>query len=532
MKLNQLIILIFLNQLIHGYDIIKYEQKLKTAKEFTAQAVEFFKKNSFSSACQAFRFDDQWRKADLRIYIFDQNGTVYCDSDEKKLWRPLNDGALQFQKLLLEDVIEKGKSDNWVGLHYKNSIMHAYLEVVSIGNQKFCIGAGWYPESGDFHVYELVEQVVNLCKKTGCAPLFQKLNEYQDQMIYGPIGIWIIDEKGKIHACSSDGCKVGDQHILLDKILAGAADTQWIEDRYHQARRINYVKKYTDPATKKVYYVGAHFYPDMNKDALMSIVRSAVEYIKAKTGKISLKNMQKERAEFVVGPIGVIIINDKDEIVADFRDPSLQIKPDITAVKNALSKKDRDLLISHERNTYKDIYLERVSTPVGTYYIGAGYWSLSKEHSCQHITDSFIENINLETLPTSMIRVQQGNADVSRGDVSIKVISLNGIVWADAEGYYPIWSSLADERDEKDMNILDKIATNASQGGSWIEIPRYGGTQHIYAKRVTNVELAEEIKKQVEPRSKTADMAVTIERDPIDIATQESSLIVMASYID
>jgi hypothetical protein len=531
MKLTYVVLLTFFGQLI-GYDIIKYEQKLKTAKELTAQAVEFFNKHSFSSSMQSFRFDDQWRKADLKIIVIDQNGIVYCDDDEKRIWKPLDPGAEQIQKLSLADVIEKGKSESWVGLHYKNSMLYVYLEAVSLGNQKFCIGAGWFPESGDFHAYQLVEQIVHLCKKTGCAPLFEKINEYQDKIMYGPIGIWIIDEKGKIHACSSDGCKVGDQMSLVNQIASSAKDTLWIEDEYHRAKRISYVRKYIDPATKKTYYVGAHFYPGLGKDALMNIVRNAVEYIKEKTGKISLQDMRKDKVEFVVGPIGAIIINGKEEIVADFRDLNLQVKPDTTAIIDALATKDRNLLIVHERNTYKDVYLERIVTPEGVFYVGAGYWSLSKQHSCQHLTDNFIENLDLANLQRSMARVQEGSAEVTRGDIAIKIISVNGMVWADAEGYYPIWSSIADEKDEKDINILDKIVTNASQGGSWIEVPRYGGTQHIYAKRVNNVTLAEQISQQAEPRSKTSDHAVTVERTAQDIATRDSSLIVMTSYID
>lgn len=503
---------------------VDISKKMETAQNLVAKAISYLEANPIQQVFHDFQHDTSWRRGDMQPFVVNDQGYMIVNNDSRYLWQDITNITSIGNMSLVEEMRELEKEGGWVNFIWNNALFHAYVRSVKKDNQTFSIGVGFYPEDSKFTAQYLVNHIIELCHTDGCRSVFKALKDNDERVVFGPVGIWIMDDNGVVRSCSSDSCKTGKKLLWEETIFnaLGDNDEAWIEDVYNGSNRTTYVKRFNAPENS--YIIGAHFYEDNDQDALKSLVKRTAQYIKLNAADIRNGLIRAPASEFIKGSMAAVIFDDNNNLIMDYRDKNMSSPLNFEEFRSILGDEPDKFVQINQRRAYKDIYVEKVVTQYGVFYVAAGAWDFDKAHSVHSMVNRAEEALKTLSLSQALASFSSGNSDFLRGDISIAVYTQDGTTLVDGTNKNQIWRNCKDQLDDNGRNIFDSMSSVASDAGSWVDSPIFQSNRRIFVKLVT-------LPYQVSDTSQVNGSEMVIsEVDPVVQEYKNSTVLVASHY--
>lgn len=507
---------------------------MKDLERLVKDAVIFINENSLPVACREFEKNTKWWPRGSYIFIFSNDGTCYLHGSEshviwgkfgkgssrgadlylpgaaaRRLEDPLMAGKTdQLQKsgvIFVDEMLERGRDGGWLSYEWDNATKFAYVKTVEKEGEVFIVGAGFYPDSVEFAVKQLVESAIYYGQKYGAGELFRQINNPQGSYVRGDLYLWAYDFKGVAFGHGRNLAIVGQDRLdALDsrgkprnRMIIDLVRRQghgWVEYEEDGILKRAYVKSFVDPRTGVPYIIGGGYYPNVNDDTVRNFVERGVNYLKDHGADIAFRDFSSYAGKFIEGPLRLFAYKGS-VMVADSENP-IFIGQDLYNARDAEGKyivreimriadtAGSGWLTILDKHDYRALYVKKVEVPDGKFIIGSGYWPMSKEHTARALTEKAAIYLKDHPVDEALRAFTTFGNEFIRGDLYVKVYSEDGFCLAAGLDKDRIWHDEKKHLDEKGYPVFDKIKAVARQGGGWVEYPLYGSMVKAFVRMV------------------------------------------------
>lgn len=493
-----------------GYGIDR-EKKMEDMRLLVKKAVPFFKKRSMEESCKSFFRDTRWRFGEIGIFVFDDVGVCYVfGQDDTVIWKDFYDEKAQFAESFIPEMLQVGKEGGTVSFHWNNTLMRAYVRTVEKDGKTYIIGAGFYPASAAFATQELVSSAVQYGETHSAKDLFQQINNPRGKFIHGAVYLYVYSFEGIVMAhgesaelvgqnvideMTSDGKYRAREMIAIAKSHDGEGWYSYKSMQGDLEKRV-FIKRFTDTLTGKNYMVAGGYYPDLDANAVIGLVKRAASYLRANGAERAFPEFSKRLGMFATGSAMLFVIDMNGIMRADMANPGFVGLSLLNAVdtvgkpigKTEIAAIERDpsgtWVGFSLRNSYQMVYLEKVTIPDGSFIVGAGYYPIEKYIHVRFMVDRAVLFLKDTSKEQAFDMFTSGDAEFLRGDLSIFVYNPKGIILVDGKARSRIWKDDKNLRDDKGRLISDRVATIAREGGGWFEYMYNHSIRRIYVNLV------------------------------------------------
>lgn len=500
-------LIISLNLSARRIEEVNIEKKMKDVKELVNKAVDFFQRTPIAQACKAFQHDQKWVKGEITIFVFDHNGISYVNQRRQSIWHDYYDEKNPESESFIKDMIEQPAAGGWVSYEWKHALQHAFVRTVEKNNKKFIIGAGFYPEAASFLIEHLVKDAIRFFLKNGDKETFSRINNPVGPFVRGALYLYVYDMDGNVLAHGQDLGMVGQNLIdwqdangqyrirNMIKLAQGSEGKGWLDYMDRGTLKRAYIEKVFDPVTKKYLIFGGGYYPEIDDNAVIDLVRKAIAHLKSYPSKDAFNDFSNRNGNFVKGPLSVFVYDLNGVMLADAQNPAFRGQ-NLLRSRDAEGKFITKRLLDQAKNfgkgwvsiidrgAYKDIYVEKIRVADGDFIVGAGYWPSSKPRAVHSIVEKAINFAKSHPIEEALHAYTIDDSDFVRGDVHIFVYDENGICWASGIDRSVIWTDLSTRKDKKGQKVIDKISAIATSGGGWYEYTFNNASRMVYVKSI------------------------------------------------
>lgn len=494
-----------------GYSV-NIEKNMEVMQHLVKKAVPFFKKKSLAESCKSFINDARWRFGEIGIFVFDSVGVCYVfGQDTTVIWNDFYDEKAQFSDSFIIEMLQVGKEGGMVNFHWNNALMRAYVRTVEKNGKTYIVGAGMYPASAAFATKELVNAAVEYGEKHSAKDLFEQINNPRGKFVHGDVYLYVYDFDGNVMAHGESKELVG-QNVLNEMTsdgkyraremiaIANSHDEEgWYSYKSMQGdleKRV-FIKRFTDTKTGKNYMIAGGYYPDLDANTVIGLVKRAASYLRANGAERAFPEFSKRLGMFATGSAMLFAYDMKGILRADMANPGFV---GLASLVNAVDMEGKPLtqIILKEanrnpsgawvgfslKNSYAMMYVEKVSIPDGDFIVGAGYYPIEKYIQVRFMVDRAVLFLKDSSKEHAFDVFASGDAEFLRGDLSISIYDLKGIILVDGKARSRIWKDDKNLRDDKGRLISDRVATIAQSGGGWFEYMYNNSIRRIYVNLV------------------------------------------------
>lgn len=513
-----LLILCFYGTQCHAQksQMLNIKRKESYSQRILRKAADFFERNSVSDACHAFTYDPSWLKGEMFIIVLDEEGMCYTFGSEKsRIWENFAEYKDPLGESLLNRFLKSGEEAVHT-IPLNNARMRLRTKKVKKDGKGFILGCGFYPDASEYVSLELVERTIQMIKEVGMPSTVRAVNNPAGAMLSGDSFLFIIRKDGRILAHGGDRAQVGkninDQPLLptdspelqeevayrkvLIEFLQSNKPKGWLPPvKLNNTTQRIFISKYTDPRTSEVFLVGSVYFPEIDDDAIYSLVQKAITYIKAQGKQVAFTTISTPRGPLALGRGRVIVYDGNGMCLANAEDANFvgnnlikrvdaQGHYSLRRLIEDVNKYGHAWSSEFSRNTYKLIYSEKLDLPDGALIVSAGYWPASKELTVRGMVDRAADGLVSQGKPASMYDFSGFDSDFLRGEVHITAFNTEGVVLADGPWYkHLIWSPMS-MRDRYGRKVIEKILATAARGEGWVDYKQANATFRAYTRRV------------------------------------------------
>lgn len=499
---------------IEPQTVVDVKAKQRAMQRLLKRGVAFLKKNSVGLSCHKFTHDPAWREGDLFLFLLDVDGTCYTFGDERsRIWNNFAHLKDAVGTPLISRFLE-AKPTRAISVMLNNSAMHVYVRRLNKRGKTFLMGCGFYPQSPEYMVIDLVYLATQVLRELGLSNGFSEINNPYGHLVRGDSYVFVIGQDGVIHAQGSESAQVGknilappvespNEQSTRDLIIYRRALASFLQSNeregwlppvpFNNATRRIFATKYKDPTTNKKYVVGSFYYPDVTDDSIYSLVQKAITYLKALGKDAAFAQFNDPHGPLALGQ-GRIVVYGVDGTClanaenADFIGYNLIDRADAQGHFTVRRLIQEVALYGHawvnefSRNSYRLIYAERVDLPSGPLIITAAFWPDSEELAARSMINRAVNYVALHGKGPSLEKFTGFDSDVLRGNMHLTVLDTQGILLGDGPyRKHAIWSDM-DLRDRFGRRIVEQIITTASRGGGWVSYKKNNGDFRAYTQ--------------------------------------------------
>jgi cytochrome c len=483
-------------------------RKSEIAQKLVKRAIAYIQEKGLIKACADMHMDPSWQEEEMRPWICDTDGYMYVyGQDDRIIWRDLDAHDPHHGPKIsrLEEVARRGGFCNFL---WNNSYCRAYVHQVIVNGKTYIVGASLYPASAIYIIDELVSSAMSYLASSNIKDLCERINNPTGSLVRGDIHLSIFDMRG---TCLADGeqlafvgqnlmdATTGDKKYLVrDAIdIARTKGQGWYSfiAINNNAPAKMFVKKIIDPTDKREYVLTAGYYPGVDNNTVMTVVKNAINYLKAHGREIAFRDFTSQPERFAHGNIHVFVYDLSGKMMADSANPAFvglnligsrdtQGRYITRQIIDAANKYNRGWVTNNLRNSYQVSYVEKVKVPDGDYVVGAAYYPIAKESTVTFMVKDAELLIKNDPLQKVLNRFSSYDIDFIKGDLHISVYTQDGVCLAAGLDRSALWSSIKDLKDDKGKPMFDEILAYAKSGGGWLNFSRYQGAYRMYVKGI------------------------------------------------
>lgn len=510
--MKRFLLFLFLPSLVFAQGMrepqIDIQRKMKECTELVDRACEHFAKNPLNYSCRTFQKDKKkWRKGEITIFVIGHDGVVYVNDRRQSIWHDFYDERAGSPDSFVKLMIDQGEAGGWVNYEWNHGLQRAYVRNITKDGIKYIIGAGFYPESGEFITEQLAHSAIRSLKTKGAKDTFDRISNPIGQFVHGSIYLYVYDTQGNLLAHGQDIARIGQNfwdwqdsegryrvRNMLELAMKGEGKG-WFEYNDRGVFKRAYYERVLDPVTKKEYVFGGGYYPTVTEDTIRSLVKQGVAFLKANPKDIAFRDFSSHSGGFRKGPFGLFVYDLNGVLRADAEHPEF-IGQNLMGSKDAEGKPIAKRIIDQarannkgwvsfvDRSAYKDAYIELVRIPDGEFIIGAGYWPASKPRAVQSLVEKALSYMKSHTIDESLHMFTLDDSDFVRGDIHITIYDDKGICWGSGIDRHRIWDDDSKLADDKGKSIVNQLSTVATTGGGWILYPHFNAMRRVYVKAI------------------------------------------------
>lgn len=484
------------------------DRKSREIVALVQKAITFIKKKPLDVVCRDFIQDLAWRIGEIFIYVIDSKGTILCYGDESELiWKNIAIAGNRQVMTLLERIAAVAPKGGWVNYQWHNGDQFAYAQQVEKNGVIYYCLAGFYPESKEYDTRILVDNAARLFEKAGIDVVTRQANNRFGPFVKGEMTVSIYNEKGDLLSDPENTGFIG-QNVLKtftgsnniikqgQVIASGEAGEGWFTYPMNNAQFRIYVRRVTDPETKKRYAISSGYYPNIGPNEVVSFVHKAIDHLKSIGAKEAFSDFNNAVGEFVQGPLTIYVYDFDGINLADGTNPSF-------VGKNLLDRKDPEgLFITQkmiklateygkgsfsylDRNDYKVRYFEAIEVPDGKFIIGSSYFPSSKVQTIESIVSKGFTYLLDHPITQALREFNNPRGEFWRGDIYLFVYTLDGTALVNGLQRDLIWRNFMQLTDDQGKSMIQDLLNVGRAGGGWLKYLTRNAERQIYVRLVT-----------------------------------------------
>jgi cytochrome c len=504
-------------QMLHESDIVVEKQthayinrKSKEIKTLTRNAARHFAVNALDTACRDFVHNPVWRKGELFVFVFNEQGVCLAYGDDTDLiWKNISSVKGVGDRPLIEEMLAIGSKGGRLTYLWDNAYKSSYIQVVTKGGVRYVLGSGFFPESDEYTTQQLVKTAAAYFYARGREAAFSRVSNPNGPFIRGDIYMFIYDFRGVCVAHGENAALIGQNLIdIVDSrgtyVVRGLIDVArrgkghgWFEYIWRNEFKRAYVERVVDPKTKKPYLVAAGYYPRVTLQTTRSFVNRAIRHIKSAGSKEAFADFTNQAGEFMQGGLTIFVLDFEGKCLANGDNPefvgqNLLKRTDqqgrfiYQEIIDRMKQDQRALIPFVTKNAYTVAYVERIDVPDGKFIVGAEYHPDSKAQSTQSLVDRAGEYLaeNNVTKEQAFRAFSTKDGGFFRGDLSIFVYNTQGTRLVNGTQTTQLWRNFLKTPDEAGRLVVGDIIATAMQGGGWVEYAIRNTKRRVYARAV------------------------------------------------
>lgn len=479
-------------------DEFDLQQKQENVRSLVERGVTFCSNNSLTKICHAFSHTKNFVDGELYLFLLDTKGTVYAHGQrEDLLWKNLWNYRDSFGALAIQSIIKMAQTNpSWITYEWAGAIKVSFAQKITIEGKDFIIGCGYYPHSKKYAAIGLVKGAVSLFNQDvaqgrSVEGAFSAMGyPLSEKFLFGDLYLYALDFDGFIRAQGEESGLIGI-NALERKDAKGKAINQeiisrlrekeesegiWIEYTSKNALKYTYAEKVKDEKGK-YYFIACGYYPEIDRDKTLDLVRRGYQYMKASGISITSKDFtDKAVSSYRLGDLYLFVYDMKGKCIAHGGNPSF-------VGQNQFDEKDQDGMYyirefidqakigggwvdSKLKNSFQSTYVEKIDMGIDSYVIGAGMFPVAKPETATLLVKSAVGYLQTHPDDQSFEKFvyRDGNGEFIRGDLSILVLDLEGYCYAWGDQHELIWKNLSDWKDDEGKFFIKQMIEKSMQG--------------------------------------------------------------------
>jgi signal transduction histidine kinase len=479
---------------IDGFDL---QQKQNDVRSLLERGIEFCANNNhMANVCHAFTHTKDFIEGELYLFLLDPKGVVYAHGEQEDLlWRNLWDYRDSFGAFAVQSIIKTAQAGpGWLTYEWSGAVKVSYVQKIMIEGKEYVIGCGYYPHSKKYAAIGLVKGAVALFNQDVAQghPIERAFGtmgySLSERFMYGDLYLYALDFNGIIRAQGDDPGLIGSPALerkdaqgkminkeIIDKLKAKEeGDGVWIQYTSKNALKVTYAEKVKD-AQGNYYFIASGYYPEIDRDKTVDLVRRAYQFMKASGTSVAAKQFtEKNIYTYRLGDLFIFVYDMQGNCIAHGGNDSF-------VGQNHFDLKDEDgryyvREIVHQaragggwldfklKNSFQATYVEKIDMGVDTYIIGAGMFPVSKPETMTLLVKSAIGYFNSHPVDEVFKSLVDRKGAFIRGDLFVFALDTDGYCYAWGDTYELIWKNLIEWKDDEGKTFIKEMIDLALQG--------------------------------------------------------------------
>lgn len=475
-------------------DEVDLKKKQEDVRQLLARGIEYCTNNSMPVICHEFTHTKSFLEGELYLFLLDTKGRVYAHGDrEDLLWQNLWEYRDSFGALAVQSMIKAATdAGSWVTYEWAGAVKVSFVQKIMIDNKDYVIGCGYHPHSKKYAVIGLVKGAVSLFNqdvKSGypVGDTFGAMGYAKsERFVYGDLYLYALDFDGVIRAQGDEPGLIGTNALeykdskgkMVNKDIIEALKSKeegegiWVEYYSKHALKYAYAEKVKD-RDGKYYFIACGYYPELNRDKTVDLVRRGYQFMKASGVSVAAKEFTSANT-YWLGDLYLFVYDMKGNCIAHGGNAAL-------VGHNQFDEKDQDgrymvreLINQAEsgpgwvdfklKNSFEAVYVEKIEMGVDTYIIGSGIFPVTKPETMALLVKSAIADLQAHPEDEVFQKFVVRKGEYVRGDLFVFVLDIDGYCYAWGDSYEFIWKNILDWKDDEGKPFIKNIIDGTAQG--------------------------------------------------------------------
>lgn len=477
-------------------DEFDLQQKQKEIRNLIDRAAEFCARNPLAKICHSFTHTKNFVEGELYLFLLDTKGVVYAHGDrEDLLWKNMWDYRDSFGALAIQSIIKTAQvGAGWITYEWAGSTKVSFVQKVTIEGKEYVLGCGYYPHSKKYAAIGLVKGAVSLFNQDVAAgrsveSAFSTMGyPLSERFIFGDLYLYALDFDGFIRAQGEESGLIGINALdrkdakgkpINKEIISKLKEKEegegvWIEYTSKGALKYTYAEKVKDDKGK-YYFIACGYYPEIDRDKTVDLVRRGYQYMKASGITVAAKDFtDKAVGTYRLGDLYLFVYDMKGKCIAHGGNPSF-------VGQNQFNEKDQDGVYyireyidqakvgggwvdSKLKNSFQSTYVEKIDMGVDSYVIGAGMFPVAKPETMTLLVKSAVGFLQTHPDEESFEKFAQRKGEFIRGDLTILALDVDGYCYAWGDEYELMWKNLMDWKDDEGKLFIKQMIDKSMEG--------------------------------------------------------------------
>ena len=502
------------DQAAAGYEF-DVEAKRKQVTALVDKAINYFNKTkSVEKVFNALSSSPEFLRGELYVFVYDMEGTCYASGlNQDRIWQNFYNERDSFGTPFIQMIIDLAKKGGgWITYDWFGAVKVSYTKMISKDGKDYVIGCGYYPFSKEDAVVGLVKAGVALFNKTigegkPKNEAFGLFGYPLGRFVSGDLYLYAMTFSGDVVAHGERGGLIGTNgwdykdargkyvnREIVEKLKVATGGI-WIEYMSKRAPKKAYAEKVVDSKGIE-YFIACGYYPDADRNAAVDLVRKGYVFMKGHGLSEAVSEFNNlEHLEFRYGDLYLYVFDLQGNCLAEGSNQEY-------VGKNMWDDKDedgrlyvRDLVQKAKdgggwvdykaKNSFKCNYVELIDLGTGKYVIGCGLYPTTKRETMTLMAKSAADYLRSgQKLKDIIGEFTKPRGKFVRGDLSIFVLTLDGICLVFGTDHELIWKNIFSWKDASGIPIIKLLDDSLQRGPGLVTYTRNNLKSVAYIEEV------------------------------------------------
>lgn len=502
----------------HNYEYsqehINIKEKRDDIVRLVQKAAAYLQDHAPEDAFSAFTHNKEFKQGEIYIFVYDHRGVCLAQGNEASLvWKNMYNTKDSYGAFFVQEMMRvSAKGPAWVSYSWRDSGKRSYVQSVEKNGQTYIVGAGYYPQSKEDAVINLVKGAVQHFNETvvqdkqPITNAFSTISYKLGTFVRGDLYLYALDFKGKIFAQGDVQGLVGQNawdykdkngvyanREIIEK-LKNSSHGIWQEYVSKNALKVTYAEKVQDNEGN-FYFIACGYYPEANRKRVVELVKRGYHFLKRHGKTAAIEDFaDKKSAKFFYGDLSLMVYDYAGNVISSGDNPDLQ-GTNMYNVQGENGKYYVQDLIKKAKsgggwvnyklhNSYKVSYVEPVNVGLEKYLITSGLYPISKKEGMMLMVKGAASLLASSTLEVAMQRIVDPKGSFIRGDLSVYVIDSRGIVLGWGDNPAIVWKNMMTAKDDEGRPFVRMLINAVKRGPAELVLKMNGRKQVVYAEEV------------------------------------------------